>query len=288
MAFEKLLSETTSDGVLVLTMNDPATLNALGAPLMPELLSEVERFDRDPELRAHVVTGAGRAFSSGANLRGFAREIDQREADPVGAPERAPSAWERLDATYWARETGSRGDAPEPVIMRRLQNLQKPSFAAVNGYAYGAGCGIALSCDFRVAAESARFAEAFIRYGVAPPDGSTWQLPKLIGMSHALWMQYSGEPVGGAEAVRLGLANWLVPDDRLMDRTLELATKLARGAVYAMGAVKQLVYRGYQQELSEHMRLASRAFGLLRDTPEYREGVRAFIEKRQPDFRGGA
>jgi 2-(1,2-epoxy-1,2-dihydrophenyl)acetyl-CoA isomerase len=137
-----------------------------------------------------------------------------------------------------------------------------------------------------VAAESARFVEAFIRYGVVPADGDAWKLPKLVGMSNALWMQYSGEPVTGAEAHRIGLANWLVPDDQLMEKTLELATRLARGPVYAMGMVKQLVYQGYQQDFSEHLRLASRAFALTRETFDYKEGVQAFIEKRQPNFRG--
>jgi 2-(1,2-epoxy-1,2-dihydrophenyl)acetyl-CoA isomerase len=286
MAFEKITSETTGDGVLILTMNDPETLNALGEPLMSELLSEVDRFERDLDLRALVITGAGRAFSSGANVRGFARSIEQRESQQQEQAGGQPpqTAWERLDPVYWARET--RNFSTGPAIVTKLHNLQKPSFAAVNGHAYGLGCGIALSCDFRVAAESARFNEAFIRNGLVPADGSAWQLPKLVGMSNALWMQYSGEPVSGAEAYRIGLANWVVPDDQLMEKTLELATKLARGPVFAMGVVKQLVHQGYQQDLSEHLPLASRGQGLTRETFDHKEGVQAFIEKRQANFRG--
>ena len=286
MAFEKIISNTTPEGVLVLTMNDPETLNSLDEPLMPELISEVDRFADDPDLCALVITGAGRAFSSGANVRGFARNIEEREreCDQGEEGERAPSPWVRLDPGYAARETRDYSTGPE--IVGRLHNLQKPSFAAVNGHAYGLGCGIALSCDFRIAAESARFNEAFIRNGLVPADASAWQLPKLVGMSNALWMQYSGEPVDGQEAHRVGLANRVVPDDQLMDVTLEMATKLAKGPVYAMGLVKQLVHQGYQQDLSEHLPLASRAQGLARETYDHKEGVRAFIEKRQPQFRG--
>ena len=286
MAFEKIISNTTPEGVLVLTMNDPETLNSLGEPLMPELISEVDRFADDPDLCALVITGAGRAFSSGANVRGFARNIEERERerDQGEEGERAPSPWVRLDPGYAARETRDYSTGPE--IVGRLHNLQKPSFAAVNGHAYGLGCGIALSCDFRIAAESARFNEAFIRNGLVPADASAWQLPKLVGMSNALWMQYSGDPVDGQEAHRIGLANRVVPDDQLMDVTLEMTTKLAKGPVYAMGLVKQLVHQGYQQDLSEHLPLASRAQGLARETYDHKEGVRAFIEKRQPQFRG--
>lgn len=285
MSSDVLRSETTKDRVLVLTMDDQSTLNALGPELSEGLESEIERFAEDPELRALVITGAGRAFSSGANVRGFNASIEERERQrEAGNAERVPSPWERLDPIYWARETGNYSRGPKLVSL--LHNLQKPSFAAVNGHAYGLGCGIALSCDFRVASPSARFNEAFIRNGLVPADGSAWQLPKLVGMSHALWMQYSGEPVTGEEAYRIGLANWLVEDEQLMDKTMELATKLARGPVFAMGLVKQLVHQGYQQDLAQHLPIASRAQGLTRETFDHKEGVRAFVEKRAPQFRG--
>ena len=105
-------------------------------------------------------------------------------------------------------------------------------------------------------------------------------------MSNTLWRQFSGEAITGEEAYRIGLANWFVEDDQLMDKTMELATKLARGPVYAMGLVKQLVHQGYQQDLAQHLPLASRAQGLTRDTFDHKEGVRAFIEKRQAEYRG--
>jgi enoyl-CoA hydratase/carnithine racemase len=282
-------SEVVSDRVLLLTMNDPATRNALGPALMEALTGEIDRFAADRELRCLVITGAGTAFSSGANVRGFARRIEEAESGADGADadaggEPAPQPWQQLDPTYYARETGDL--AMGPAIVRQLHNLQKPSIAAVNGHAYGLGCGIALSCDLRVAGHSARFNEAFIRNGLVPADGSCWQLPRLVGMANALWMEYSGEAVDGPEAYRIGLANKVVPDDELLPAALEMAGKLARGPVYAMGLIKQLVHQGFQQDLSQHLPLASRAQALTRTTYDHKEGVRAFLEKRPPEFRG--
>lgn len=281
---DKVLVDNPIKGVRLLTMNDPEILNSLGDELLPALTEEVERFRTDASARCLVITGAGRAFSSGANVRGFARRIDDRLAAEASgaAPRKEP--WEDLDPIYTAREAerGARG----PQIVRALHNLEKPSFAAVNGHAYGLGCGIAISCDFRVAAESARFNEAFIRTGLVPADGSAWQLPKLVGMSNALWMQYSGLPIDGQEAYRIGLANWVVPDEQLMEFTLEKAALLARGPVYAMGIVKQLIHQGYQTDLWEHLPLASRGQALTRLTNDHAEGVRAFLEKRQAEFTG--
>ena len=284
MPFEKIISETTPEGVLILTMNDPDTLNALGEPLMPELESEVHRFAADGDLRVLVITGSGRAFSSGANVRGFQRRINDAETAAESVPESRATSWEELDPDYTARE--ALGQKSGPAIVPMLHNLHKPSFAAVNGHAYGLGCGIAISCDIRIAGESARFNEAFIRNGLVPADGSAWQLPKLVGMANALWMQYSGDPIDGQEAYRIGLANKVVPDDKLMETTLEMATKLARGPVYAMGIVKQLIHQAYQQDLGEHLPLASRGQDLTRTTFDHKEGVAAFLEKRKPEFRG--
>ena len=280
MPFEKLISETTPEGVVILTMNDPTTRNALGETLSQELYSEVDRFEKDPSLKVLVITGTDPSFSSGANVRSFDRRIREQQQDG-GQPALTP--WEQLDPSFTARETRQPGG---PQIVLQLHNMQKPTFAAVNGHAYGLGCGIALSCDFRIASEKAQFNEAFIRNGLVPADGSAWQLPKLVGMSNALWMQYSGEPVNGTEAYRIGLANKVVPHEQLMDVTLEMATKLARGPIVAMALVKQLIHQGYHQSLAEHMTLAARAQALARLTEDHREGVHAFLEKRQPQFKG--
>ena len=282
-----LLKRQTADGVLLLTLNDPATRNALGAALSDDLVRTVKEFADNPDLRCLVITGAGTAFCSGANVRGFRQRIEEAErtkSDQAAAAtgEGRPGPWEALDPVYGARERGGQRMGPE--IVRVLHNLQKPSIAAVNGAAYGLGCGIALACDLRVAGRAARFSEAFIRNGLVPADGSTWQLPKLIGMANTLWMQYTGDAVDAEQALRLGLVNEVVDDAKLSDRAVEIATRLAKGPIYAMGLIKQLVHQATQQDLAEHLALASRAQELARKTQDHKEGVAAFLEKRPPRF----
>lgn len=281
MPFEMLLTETTSDGVLVLTLNDPATRNSLTETLSAELSAEVERFAQDAALRVLVITGANPAFCSGANVRNFDRNIRQREEESGDAGRVSP--WDQLDPSFTARLNRTPGG---PAIVLQLHTLQKPALAAVNGAAYGLGCGIALSCDFRVVSEKARFSEAFIRNGLIPADGSAWQLPRMIGLTRTLWMQYTGEPITGEEAARIGMANVVVPHESLMSTALEMATKLARGPIYSMALIKQLVYQGLNQTLPEHLTVATRAQNLARQTEDHKEGVRAFLEKRQPVFKG--
>jgi enoyl-CoA hydratase/carnithine racemase len=283
---EVLLQRRTDDGVLILTLNDPSTRNALGPELSEALVDTVHAFSDDPDLRCLVLTGAGSAFCSGANVRGFKKRIDDAEQAKARQPaaESKPGPWEALDPVYGARERGNQRMGPE--IVRVLHNLQKPSIAAVNGAAYGLGCGIALACDIRIAARAARFSEAFIRNGLIPADGSTWQLPKLIGMANTLWMQYTGDPIDGELALRMGLVNELTDDDKLLERAVACATRLAKGPIYAMGLIKQLVHQGFQQDLAEHLALASRAQELARKTQDHKEGVAAFLEKRPPKFVG--
>jgi 2-(1,2-epoxy-1,2-dihydrophenyl)acetyl-CoA isomerase len=279
-----LLKRRTPDGVLILTLNDPSTRNALGPELTDDLLQTVNEFSDDPDLRCLVLTGAGTAFCSGANVRGFKKRIDEAEKGKAAQTDRKPGPWEDLDPAYGARERGNQRMGPE--IVRVLHNLQKPSIAAVNGAAYGLGCGIALACDVRIAGRAARFSEAFIRNGLIPADGSTWQLPKLIGMANTLWMQYTGDAIDGEQALRMGLVNELTDDDKVVDRAVECATRLAKGPIYAMGLIKQLVHQGFQQDLAEHLALASRAQELARKTQDHKEGVAAFLEKRPPRFVG--
>jgi enoyl-CoA hydratase/carnithine racemase len=282
----KLGSQTTPDGVLVLTIDDPATRNALDEVLMAELIAEIKRFSADRDLKVLLITGAGTAFSSGANVRGFARSISEREQAGAGQAddghERSP--WEKLDPFYTRRQDPASRTGPEIVTL--LYNLQKPSIAAVNGAAYGLGCGIALYCDFRIAGESARFSEAFIRNGLVTGDGSAWLLPRLIGMANTLWMQYTGEPVPAAEAYRIGLVNEVTSDEDLMSRSLEVAVKLARGPVFTMGLIKQIVQQGYDLDFHDALVLGAHAQAIARNTADHQEGVRAFIEKRPPRFQG--
>lgn len=283
MEFELIRSET-KDGVLILTMNDPRTRNAYGGKLAEEMESEIDRMALDPELRALVITGQDPSFCSGANVRGFAQGIQQREARrEAEGPPPEPTAWERLDPSFFDYE---HGQGRPPGIITKLWTLQKPSIAAVNGPAYGIGDGIAISCDFRIASERAQFCEAFIRTGLLPGDGSTWQLPRLIGISNTLMLEYTGEPIDGREAYRIGLANKVVPHEQLMDATMELATKLAHGPTNQMALIKMLVHKGLTTTFQDHFNDMNRAMALARQTEDHKEGVRAFLEKRAPVFKG--
>jgi len=280
MPYEFIETQQT-DGVLVITMSDPSTRNALGEQMTKELCQELDRFEADPEGRVLVLTGKDPSFCSGANVRGFDRAIRAREeAASAGAPPALP--WDRLDP----RQGRSYQIDPIRLLPLRLHRLQKPSIAAVNGSAYGIGMGLALSCDIRIASENARFSEAFIRNGLIPADGSCWQLPRLIGLSNTLLLQYTGDAVPGQEAYRMGLCSKVVPHGELMSATMELAQRLAHGPTFAMSLIKYLVFESQWISLEESLKLAGPAQELARQTEDHKEGVRAFLEKRTPQFKG--
>lgn len=268
---------------LTLTLSDPARRNALGPELMESLLDELDRFAADSRLRVLVLTGDGSAFCSGADVQNMAARIDEARREPGPPNCQARDPWTELDPQFSTRMGGDARLGPE--VVRRLQTLRKPSIAAVNGPAYGLGCGLALSCDVRIAGDSARFSEAFVRNGLVPGDGSTWQLPKLIGLGNALWMAYTGEAVSADEALRIGLVKRVVPDSELMESAQAMAEQLADGPIFTMGMIKQLMLQSFGQDLPNQLLLASRAQDIARAGPEHAEGVRAFLEKRRPDFR---
>ena len=189
-----------------------------------------------------------------------------------------------MEAHLGSRETMETGLAPQVVL--RLHELQKPSIAAVNGHAIGAGMGIALTCDIRIASEKAVFSEAFVRMGLIPGDGSSWQLPRLIGLSNTLLLQYTGDRIDGTEAYRIGLASRVVPHEDLMPTAMELALRLARGPTQSLSLIKYLVHKSMESSFRESLEIAHAAQELVRSTEDHKEAVRAFLEKRQPDFKG--
>ena len=282
MDYEFIKTETR-DNVLIVTMHDPATRNALGADMSREMNDALDKFEADPGQRVLLLTGSEPSFCSGANVRGFNRRIEEREQQSQERGEPEPLPWGRMETRFARHRTSEEGAAFLPL---RLHELQKPSIAAVNGHAYGVGMGVALACDIRIAAEKARFSEAFVRMGLIPGDGSCWQLPRLIGLSNTLMLQYTGDSVDGNEAFRMGLVSKVVPDGDIMEAGLELATRLAQGPTTSLSLIKYLVHRSLEGGLKESLDIAHVAQEQARKTEDHREAVRAFLEKRRPEFKG--
>ncbi len=282
MSYEFIKTETR-DNVLIMAMHDPATRNALGGDMSREMNDALDRFEADPDQRVVLLTGTEPSFCSGANVRGFNRRIEERDQQTQERGEPEPLPWGKMETRFARHRTSEEGAAFLPL---RLHELQKPSIAAVNGHAYGVGMGVALACDIRIAAEKARFSEAFVRMGLIPGDGSCWQLPRLIGLSNTLMLQYTGDSIDGNEAYRMGLVSKVVPDDEIMEASLELATKLAQGPTQSLSLIKYLVHKSLDGGLKESLEIAHVAQEQARKTEDHREAVQAFLEKRRPEFKG--
>ena len=246
--------------VAVLTVVRPAVLNALNGDTIAGLEGAVSRLAADDEVRAVVLTGAGdKAFVAGADIRELAR------LTPVTA--------EALAA---------RGHA----LCHAIERMGKPVIAAINGYALGGGCELAMACTFRVAAETARLGQPEIGLGLLPGYGGTQRLPRLVGSGRALEMMLTGSPVDAEEAWRIGLVNLVVPPGELMPRTMELARKIAAQAPLAVRYILAAVREGLGMTLADGCAHEAGLFGLAAATSDWREGTNAFLEKRSPRFTG--
>lgn len=248
------------EGVLTITLNRPDVLNAVNDQMMREMQDALRQAERDAAVRCLVITGAGRGFCSGQDLRDRAR--------PGGF-----SYGEHLRGGY------------NPIILR-LRTMEKPVIAAVNGVAAGAGCSLALAADVRIASDRASFIEVFARVGLIPDSGSTWFLPRLVGLGKALELAYAADPVDAAEAHRLGLVNRVVPHDDLMPQTAALARRLAAGPTKAYGLTKRAITYGLGAPLEESLNYEAYLQDIAGRTADHREGVMAFLEKRQARFEG--
>ena len=274
------------DGVLVITMDDPPTRNAIGDEMAGEINQELDRLEASDHLRTVVLTRRDPSFCSGANVKRMDDANRARSAEEVLPADR--KAWDVLNDAW--DEMGEPDPAEEIDGVRfvplRLHELQKPSIAAVNGFAMGLGMGIALSCDIRIASENARMSETFIRRGLIPADGSCWQLPRMIGLGNTMLLQYTGAVLEADECMSLGIVNRVVEHGELMEQTLDIARQIASGPTYSMALIKKLVQRSLHVDFAESLRLAGPAQSLARRTQDHKEGVRAFVEKRQPKYVG--
>lgn len=246
--------------VAVVTVDRPERLNALNTQALQELLESFERLARDSSVRAIIVTGAGdRAFIAGADI------AEMKDKGPSEA-----LAFARLgQAVCSAIEA-----APQPVI------------AAINGYALGGGCEIALACDIRLASETAVLGQPEVTLGVPPGWGGTQRLPRVIGPGLARELIYTGRRVGAQEALRIGLVNAVYPPGELLERARALAADIARNAPVAVRLSKEAIRRGLDVDLETGLALEAQAFALAFSTADQREGMSAFLEKRSPEFRG--
>lgn len=251
------------EGVLELTLNRPEKLNAFNEEMHGELRAAMERAERDGAVRAVLLTGAGRGFCAG-------QDLGERVAGEGDAP---PDLGDTLERLY------------NPLV-RRIRALPKPVVCAVNGVAAGAGVSIALACDIVLAARSASFVQAFARIGLVPDSGGTWLLPRLVGDARARALALLAEKVDAETAAAWGMIWKAVEDDRLMDEARALAARLAQGPTRAYGAIKRALAESWRNDLDAQLDLERDLQRELGRSEDYREGVRAFAEKRTPVFRG--
>jgi 2-(1,2-epoxy-1,2-dihydrophenyl)acetyl-CoA isomerase len=250
----------TADGVLILTLNRPEALNSFTVEMKDDLFKALKDAARDREVRAIVLTGAGRAFSAGQDLK----ERQGADVADLGT---------ELRLRY------------NPIILA-MRRLEKPIVGAINGVAAGAGISIALACDIIIAADNATFIEAFSRVGLVPDTGSTWFLPRLVGNARAAEMFLTADPVDAATAERIGLINRVVPADKLMDEASALAARLAKSAPIALGLAKRALNRTYDMNLEEALDYEAQLQSVAGRSADHKEGVAAFVEKRPANFTG--
>jgi enoyl-CoA hydratase/carnithine racemase len=263
MTYECLLYEV-KDGIATLTLNRPERLNALGGSLRQDFHDAVTRAGADPEVRVMVVTGAGKGFCSGGDVKAMGEaKAGQRERPLLEkiAPGR--------DRTLLAMR-----EAPQPII------------AAVNGAAAGAGMNLALGCDLRIASTAAKFTQAFVKRGLHPDWGGTYFLPRVVGMAKACEMIFTGEVIDAAEALRLGIVSRVVAPEELLPTAYEVARRIAAGPPVAIRLAKRSLYANEDLDLRGALQMETMAQNICFETEDATEGIRAFGEKRAPIFKG--
>jgi enoyl-CoA hydratase/carnithine racemase len=263
MTYECLLYEV-KDGVATLTLNRPDRLNALGGTLRDDLHNAITRSSADPDVRVMIITGSGKGFCAGGDVKAMNEAKEGRRERPL-LEKIAPGR----DRTLLAMRA-----APQPII------------AAINGAAAGAGMNLALGCDIRIASTAAKFSQAFVKRGLHPDWGGTYFLPRVVGMARAAEMIFTGEVVDAAEALRLGLVSRVVAPEELLPVVGELARRIAAGPPVAIRLAKHSLYANADRDLKSALEGETAAQNVCFDTEDAREGIRAFVEKRDPVFRG--
>ncbi len=259
MTYTTLLFDL-SDGIARVTINRPDKLNALNATVIAELGQAVGRIETDSAVRGVILTGAGaKAFVAGADIGEIA------EQGPMEGQARSRAGQE---------------------VFRRLERCGKPVIAAINGFALGGGCELAMACHIRLAGEQARFGQPEVKLGIGPGYGGTVRLPRLVGKGRALELLLTGQMIDAQEAHRIGLVNRVVPAERLLEEAEQLLRAILENGPLAVRACLEAVDAGSDIGMDEALLLEANYFGLLSGTADMREGTRAFVEKRKAEFKG--
>ncbi len=256
MAFETITVDV-EDHVSLIRLNRPDALNALNSQLLKELCQALEQADANDKVRCVVVTGSEKAFAAGADIKEMADK----------------SFVDMFSENFFA-------DACD-----RIMNIRKPVIAAVSGYALGGGCELAMSCDFIIASETAKFGQPEINLGVIAGMGGTQRLTRFVGKSKSMDMNLTGRFMGAEEAERAGLVSRVVPAKKLLDEAMSAAQKIAEKSMLTTMAAKECVNRSYETTLSEGILFERRVFHSMFATEDQKEGMAAFQEKREPQFR---
>lgn len=257
MGFDNLLLE--KEGMLaVLSINRPQALNALNSDTLAELEQAVEQIDRDPDVKVLIITGAGeKAFVAGADIA-YMQPLTAVEGKAFG-------------------ELGQR-------VFRKVEELKIPVIAAVNGFALGGGCELAMACDIRIASEKAKFGQPEVGLGITPGFGGTQRLPRLIGEGMAKELVFTADVIDAQEALRIGLVNHVLPAAELMDYCKKMAGRILAKGPLAVRFSKQAINEGMQVDIDRAMTIEAHLFGLCFSTVDQKEGMGAFVDKRKPAF----
>jgi len=257
--------ETREDGVAVLTLNRPDRMNALSRPMMAYLSDALPRLAADREVGCVVLTGAGRGFCAGGDVKAMA---ERNAGEPETYESRVHNLRAGMEASRW------------------LHEMPKPTIAMINGAAAGAGLSMALACDLRTCAASARLTTAFAKVGFSGDYGGTYFLSKLIGTAKARELYYLADVISAEEAGRLGIVNRVIADDKLQAETMELAKRLANGPRVALGYMKKTFNAAESRSLSDCFDMEAMFQSRTGQTEDHKEAARAFVEKRAPVFKG--
>ncbi|MBM7583567.1 enoyl-CoA hydratase/carnithine racemase [Bacillus pakistanensis] len=263
-----------NDGIATITLNRPNARNAFSMQMIELWIQALQKVRDHDDIRVLVLTGNGRSFCAGGDIKamksgkGFLDLTGYEKEDfSSSSLERKNSLWKHVQRI--------------PILM---EEIDKPTIAAVNGDAIGAGLDMALQCDMRISSDQARFGEGYVNVGIVPGDGGGYYLPRIIGIDKALDLLWSGRIIDAHEASKIGLITKMVSHEELMVETNSLARRLADGPQQAIRLIKRTVYQGLKTDLRTSLDMVSSFMGIVTEHPDYKEGLSAIIEKRKPDF----